>query len=145
MDQPGECEFAIVMADHRRGQGIGSELMHALMSTAKAQRMQYLLGWVLSDNQPMLSMMKHLGFKIAPYVEDPAYQLLSDAYIVAYRDRMTPEQRRRWSSWDDYMREWCRRRDFKQRLPQLLRGEDAEFSDYILKLAEEETHDTAPA
>ncbi len=66
--------------------------------------------------------------------------LFERAYIVAYRETMSAEQRRRWSSWDDYMREWCRRQDFRQMLPQLLRGEDVAFSQYILQVAQEE-HD----
>jgi hypothetical protein len=37
-----------------------------------------------------------------------------------------------------YMREWCRREDFRNALPLLLRGEDPEFQDYIRRVAEEE-------
>ena len=33
---------------------------------------------------------------------------------------------------------WCRREDFRNTLPQLLRGEDPEFQDYIRRIAEEE-------
>jgi hypothetical protein len=51
---------------------------------------------------------------------------------------MSPEKARRWNSWEDYMREWCRREDFAARLPVLLRGEDEEFAAYIRRLAGEE-------
>jgi hypothetical protein len=51
---------------------------------------------------------------------------------------MTEKQRRRWHSWDDYMREWCRRPDFCAMLPQLLEGEDPDFVAYIQKIADEE-------
>jgi hypothetical protein len=34
------------------------------------------------------------------------------------------------------MREWCRRADFCTMLPQLLEGEDRDFSAYISKVAE---------
>ena len=50
--------------------------------------------------------------------------LFERAYLLAYDDDMTEKQRRRWHSWDDYMREWCRRPDFRSMLPQLLEGED---------------------
>ncbi|MFM7341417.1 MAG: hypothetical protein ACKOCZ_08680 [Betaproteobacteria bacterium] len=52
---------------------------------------------------------------------------------------MNQAERRRWNSWDDFMREWCRREDFRQALPQLLRGEDPAFVAYIGRLAEQET------
>jgi hypothetical protein len=36
------------------------------------------------------------------------------------------------------MREWCRREDFVALLPQLLRGEDPDFAEYIKGIAREE-------
>jgi hypothetical protein len=52
--------------------------------------------------------------------------LFERAYLLAYDEDMTEKQRRRWHSWDDYMREWCRRADFCAMLPQLLEGEDSD-------------------
>jgi hypothetical protein len=42
---------------------------------------------------------------------------------------------RRWLSWEDYMRVWCRSADFRALLPVLLEGEDPEFGVYIRALA----------
>ena len=67
--------------------------------------------------------------------------LFERAYIVAYEPDMTGVALKRWHSWDDYMREWCRREDFYYLLPQLLRGVDEEFAAYIRCLAEEERGD----
>jgi hypothetical protein len=64
--------------------------------------------------------------------------LFERAYLVAYKEHMDAEPQRRWNSWDDYMREWCRREDFRAELPRLLRGEDPAFQAYIRRLAEEE-------
>ncbi|MDF3035791.1 MAG: hypothetical protein K0S28_1065 [Paucimonas sp.] len=64
--------------------------------------------------------------------------LFERAYIVAYQPDLSGTALRRWRSWDDYMREWCRRDDFYYLLPQLLRGEDPDFAAYIRQLAEEE-------
>jgi len=61
--------------------------------------------------------------------------LFERAYLVLYEDAMAPKQARRWRSWEDYMREWCARPDFREALPQLLRGEDPEFVQYIEGLA----------
>ncbi|WP_365730823.1 hypothetical protein [Ramlibacter sp.] len=69
---------------------------------------------------------------------DMLISLFERAYLVAYKSRMSETEARRWNSWDDYMREWCHREDFRNALPLLLRGEDAEFQDYIRRVAEEE-------
>jgi hypothetical protein len=58
------------------------------------------------------------------------------AYILVYEERMSKQTRRLWSSWEDYMREWCRRADFRNALPELLEGEDPEFRAYIEKIAQ---------
>ena len=67
--------------------------------------------------------------------------LFERAYIVAWEPEMSANQRRRWASWEDYMREWCRREDFVALLPQLLRGEDPDFAEYIKRIAREELPD----
>jgi hypothetical protein len=69
---------------------------------------------------------------------DMLISLFERAYLVAYKEKMDEQERRRWNSWDDYMREWCRREDFHNALPLLLRGEDPEFQDYIRRIAAEE-------
>lgn len=69
---------------------------------------------------------------------DMLISLFERAFLVAYKPHMSDTEARRWNSWDDYMREWCRREDFRNALPLLLRGEDAEFQDCIRRIAEEE-------
>ena len=69
---------------------------------------------------------------------DMLISLFERAYLLAYQDEMDTKQRRRCHSWEDYMREWSRREDFRERLPHLLRGEDPDFAAYIQRLAEEE-------
>lgn len=71
--------------------------------------------------------------------------LFERAYIVAYQPDLAGVALRRWNSWDDYMREWCSREDFRSLLPHLLRGEDPDFSNYILALADQERRRLAPA
>ena len=69
---------------------------------------------------------------------DMLMSLFERAYLVAYKEQMSPTEQRRWNSWDDYMREWCRRDDFYNTLPTLLRGEDAAFQNYLRRVAQEE-------
>lgn len=69
--------------------------------------------------------------------------LFERAYLLVYEEDMADKQLRRWRTWEDFMREWCRRDDFRGLLPQLLQGEDEEFAAYIRRLADEEQR--APA
>lgn len=61
--------------------------------------------------------------------------LFERAYLLLYEDNMSDKQRRRWSSWEDYMVEWIDRADFRALLPTLLRGEDPDFCAHIKQLA----------
>ncbi len=61
--------------------------------------------------------------------------LFERAFVLLYEDDMSPQEKRRWCSWEDYMVEWCRRADFRSVLPALLPGEDQEFVGYIERLA----------
>jgi hypothetical protein len=69
---------------------------------------------------------------------DMLIALFERAYLTAWSPDMTPAQARRWNSWEDFMREWIRRDDFYYRLPELLKGEDPEFAEYLRRLAAEE-------
>lgn len=69
---------------------------------------------------------------------DMLISLFERAYLTSYDEAMTPRQARRWHSWDDYMREWCRRDDFRRLLPRLLQGEDEDFARYLRRVEHEE-------
>lgn len=64
--------------------------------------------------------------------------LFERAYILTYRDNMKGAELRRWRSWEDWMREWCRRQDFRSAMNLHLPGEDPEFIAYLEALAEQE-------
>lgn len=61
--------------------------------------------------------------------------LFERSYLLLYEDSMSEKQRRRWSSWEDYMAEWLSRSDFRSQLDVLLRGEDPRFAAHIQGLA----------
>ncbi|CAG0997017.1 hypothetical protein MTYP_02620 [Methylophilaceae bacterium] len=69
--------------------------------------------------------------------------LFERAYLLSYDEDMSGKQQRRWLSWEDFMREWCGREDFRKLLPRLLQGEDPDFAAYILRLATQEAVKTA--
>jgi len=60
--------------------------------------------------------------------------LFERAYLLVYEENMSRHTQRMWQSWEDYMREWLRRAEFREALPLLLEGEDMEFTRYIQKL-----------
>lgn len=65
--------------------------------------------------------------------------LFERAYMLVYEVRMDKQTRRLWLSWEDYMREWCQRGDFRAALPALLKGEDEDFRRHIQRICAEET------
>lgn len=70
--------------------------------------------------------------------------LFERAYLLVFEERMHRQTRRLWLSLEDYMREWCRRRDFRDALPELLQGEDEDFQAHIQKIADDEATKAHP-
>ena len=67
--------------------------------------------------------------------------LFERAYMLVYEERMSKQNRRLWLYWEDYMRDWCRRADFRATLPELLEGEDEQFCNHIRGIADQEAKD----
>lgn len=91
----------------------------------------------LRTNEPLVNPTREQAERML-VIFDMLISLFERAYLVAWKPRMSETEKRRWNSWDDYMREWCRRDVFRDALPQLLRGEDPEFQQYLRRVAEEE-------
>ena len=64
--------------------------------------------------------------------------LFERAYLLVYEEHMSKHTQRMWQSWEDYMREWLRRVDFRDALPGLLEGEDEKFRHYLRELVRQE-------
>lgn len=69
---------------------------------------------------------------------DLLISLFERAYLLVFENDMSKKTARLWATWEDYIRFWCRRDDFRSALTDLLPGEDPEFSAYIRKVASEE-------
>jgi hypothetical protein len=104
------------------------------------------------DNSDLLLLRKpHTGPDLTDEQKERKHILLAilvalfeKAFIVVYDEDMTKDTRRLWGSWEDYMREWCRREDFRAALPRLLEGEDDAFSKHIRAIAAEEAEKAGP-
>jgi hypothetical protein len=62
--------------------------------------------------------------------------LFERAYLLVYEENMSRQTRRMWQSWEDYMIEWVRRAEFRDALPELLEGEDQDFTRYLRQLVQ---------
>jgi acetyltransferase len=78
MARPGReaCEFAIVVADAWRNQGIGARLMRALMQNARDRGFRIMDGEVLTANTRMLALVRSLGFRVEQDRQDPGIKLV---------------------------------------------------------------------
>ena len=68
--------------------------------------------------------------------------LFERSYLLLYEPDLSGKDARRWRSWEDFMQEWCERDDFREAMPSLLKGEDPEFAEYLVRLAQETASDT---
>ena len=65
LDDGHTAEFAVTVADDWQGRGIGSRLLRHLVAHARVGGLLRLSGDVLATNQPMLRMLRSLGFRIS--------------------------------------------------------------------------------
>jgi acetyltransferase len=70
-DKDGSAaEFAIVVADAWQGRGIGRQLMDELIAAARGHGLGRLYGDILALNQPMLRLLRKLGFRLERNPDD---------------------------------------------------------------------------
>lgn len=69
------CEFSLAVADEFNGQGLGSRMMLSIMDVARSKGLMQIEGLVLTNNAPMLKLMRSLGFEVRKYDEDPDFRL----------------------------------------------------------------------
>jgi len=64
------CEFAVVVSDKWQRHGIGQRLMLGLMEAARNKGFRVIEGEILTDNKPMIGLVKKLGFHVETSPED---------------------------------------------------------------------------
>jgi len=64
--EPGEAEFAVTVADHWQGKGIGRLLLTRLTCRAPLEGVERLFGDILLSNEPMRRLARAVGMRIAP-------------------------------------------------------------------------------
>lgn len=64
--------------------------------------------------------------------------LFERAYILLFENDAQGNSLRRWLSWEDYMRWWLKKPDFRDYIIDALDGEDPEYAEYILTLIQQQ-------
>lgn len=59
IDNPGSAEYAITVADSYQNQGLGSIFFNLLVEHARRNNISNLTGYILSENLPMLKIVRH--------------------------------------------------------------------------------------
>jgi GNAT superfamily N-acetyltransferase len=71
LDGARHAEYAILVSRFIVGQGVGRHLMRRLVKWARSRKLEQLHGEVLDDNQPMLQLVRSLGFRVLPAHDAP--------------------------------------------------------------------------
>jgi acetyltransferase len=64
-------EFAIIVQADMKGRGLASHLLQRLIAWARTRGLTEIVGQILSDNQPMLAFIRHMGFTVHRMADDP--------------------------------------------------------------------------
>ena len=134
------CAIAFFAWEQRKERDNEEEEGYQLLSNAYNDFLKVVLAnpdLHLRTNEPLSNPTVEQNERML-VIFDMLMSLFERAYLVAYKPQMSETEARRWNSWDDYMREWCRREDFHNALPLLLRGEDPQFQSYLRRIADEE-------
>lgn len=65
------AEFAVFVRSDWKGRGLGTALMTAMIDHARQRGLQTLWGTILRENEPMLTMMRHIGVALDTDPQDP--------------------------------------------------------------------------
>jgi L-amino acid N-acyltransferase YncA len=60
----GVVEHSVYVAEHARGRGIGSALMHALIANADAAGLWTIQTSIFPENEPSLALHERVGFRV---------------------------------------------------------------------------------
>jgi len=75
-DEKGNtCEFSISVSDQYSAHGVGVNLMGRLIEYAKQNKLQKMIGYILSSNVKMLRMARDLGFQIDNLLNESEFKI----------------------------------------------------------------------
>lgn len=65
------AEFSLLVVDKSQRSGLGRQLLRELVSIARAEKLDRLIGYILQTNRPMIHLSEKLGFKLQHAQGDP--------------------------------------------------------------------------
>lgn len=86
LDEEGNAEFALVVADAWQGMGIGRRLLRMLVTAAGAGGAPVIYGDALATNARMIALARECGFSLALQPEDARLLRLYQPTSAAARD-----------------------------------------------------------
>lgn len=93
VNDEGQAELAVVVADDWQGQGLGRRLIQRLQQLARAASLRGMRGDVLSENRRMLAIMRDCGFATRRNPED---NLLHEVSLALAEPRKAPASSAEW-------------------------------------------------
>jgi hypothetical protein len=108
------CAIVFFAWEQRKERDNEEEEQYQLLSNAYVDFLKIVLAHPdlhLRTNEPLENPTAEQRERML-VIFDMLISLFERAYLVAYKKAMGEEEARRWNSWDDYMREWCRREAF---------------------------------
>ena len=73
-----EAEFAMLITDDFQRRGMGTELLRQLVAIGRREHVDRIVGYILTNNTPMLSACRDLGFHIVREAGDPMVRSIID-------------------------------------------------------------------
>ena len=119
--------FAILVyvADRRKAREVEEEEVNELLAAAYTDFLKLVI-----DNPDLKLRSPDSTRGLNPEQQDrmrAMFEILTSlferAFLLTYEENLTGKKLRRWLSWEDFMREWVRRDDFRESLPAMLPGE----------------------
>lgn len=77
------AEFAVIVADPWQGKGLGPKLLERVIDITRENGVRLLYADVLAQNQPMLEMVRRMGFSLKKDVESQIVRVEMDLWVGA--------------------------------------------------------------
>lgn len=68
--QPGQAEFAVLIADDFQGRGLGTELARTLLQIAREEKIDTVYAEILAENSGMVDLCRRVGFNCQLQLEE---------------------------------------------------------------------------
>ena len=72
------CEFAVIVRSDLKGQGLGHKMMEKMIAYCRSRGTKTMVGQVMSENHPMLDMVRNLGFHVRRLPDEPVVETTLD-------------------------------------------------------------------